>query len=152
MEYKLYKATKISAYIFLKTIGLKDQDIFTYLEHPEYFQKTYQEHASISLEDAFLELHNKLRPGEPATVKAGQQLLYSRFFDPKRYDLGRVGRYKINKRLNLDVKNGVHILTSKDALYIVNELINFRLAPTYEDDIDHLGNRRIRSVGELLQN
>ena len=76
---KIDKAKKISAYIFLKTVGLKDQDIFTYLEHPEYFQKTVQEHASISLEDAFLELHNKLRPGEPATVKAGQQLLYSRF-------------------------------------------------------------------------
>ena len=106
----------------------------------------------ISLEDAFLELHNKLRPGEPATVKAAQQLLYSRFFDPKRYDLGRVGRYKINKRLNLDIKTWVHVLTSKDVLYIINELINFRLAPTVEDDIDHLGNRRIRSVGELLQN
>ena len=93
-----------------------------------------------------------MRPGEPATVKAGQQLLYTRFFDPKRYDIGRVGRYKINKRLNLDVKSSVHILTSKDVLYIVNELINFRFAPTIEDDIDHLGNRRIRSVGELLQN
>ena len=67
----------------------------------EYFRKTYKEHENISLEDAFLELHSKLRPGEPATVKAGQQLLYSRFFDPKRYDLGRVGRYKINKKLNL---------------------------------------------------
>jgi DNA-directed RNA polymerase subunit beta len=137
---------------FLKTIGLKDHDIFTRLDHPEYFQKTLEEQNNISLEEAFLELHNKLRPGEPATVKASQQLLYSRFFDPKRYDLSRVGRYKINNRLNLGIKNGIHILTSKDVLYIINELINFRLAPTIEDDIDHLGNRRIRSVGELLQN
>ena len=149
---KIDKAKKISAYIFLKTVGLKDQDILTILDHPEYFKKTLNEHEGISLEDAFLELHNKLRPGEPATVKAAQQLLYSRFFDPKRYDLGRVGRYKINKRLNLDIKTWVHVLTSKDVLYIINELINFRLAPTVEDDIDHLGNRRIRSVGELLQN
>jgi DNA-directed RNA polymerase subunit beta len=66
--------------------------------------------------------------------------------------LGRVGRYKINKRLNLDVEKNIHILTTKDVLYIINELINFRIAPTAEDDIDHLGNRRIRSVGELLQN
>jgi DNA-directed RNA polymerase subunit beta len=131
---------------------LSDRDIFTYLDHPEFFQKTFSEQPNLLLEDAFLELHNKLRPGEPATVKAGQQLLYSRFFDPKRYDLGRVGRYKINKRLNLDIKTQVRILTSKDVLYIINELINFRLAPTVEDDIDHLGNRRIRSVGELLQN
>ena len=149
---KIDKAKKISAYIFLKTVGLKDSDIFNYLDHPEYFRKTFEEYNNISLEGAFLELHNKLRPGEPATVKAGQQLLYTRFFDPKRYDIGRVGRYKINKRLNLDVKSSVHILTSKDVLYIVNELINFRFAPTIEDDIDHLGNRRIRSVGELLQN
>ena len=78
--------------------------------------------------------------------------MYSRFFDPKRYDLGRVGRYKINKRLNLTIDRTVHILTAQDVLSIVNELINFRIAPTLEDDIDHLGNRRIRSVGELLQN
>ena len=149
---KIDKAKKISAYVFLKAVGLTDHEIVTNLDHPEYFQKTFDEQTNLSLEDAFLELHNKLRPGEPATVKAGQQLLYSRFFDPKRYDLGRVGRYKINKRLNLDVKNSIHILTSKDVLYIVNELIKFRLAPTIEDDIDHLGNRRIRSVGELLQN
>jgi DNA-directed RNA polymerase subunit beta len=149
---KIDKAKKISAYIFLKTVGLNDSDIFNGLDHPEYFKKTFKEHEKISLENSFLELHNKLRPGEPATLKAGQKLLYSKFFDPKRYDLGRVGRYKINKRLNLDVKTNVHILTAKDVLYIVNELINFRLAPTIEDDIDHLGNRRIRSIGELLQN
>ena len=149
---KIDKAKKISAYVFLKTVGLQDSEILSRLDHPEYFHKTINEQDKISLDDAFLDVHNKLRPGEPATVKAAQQLLYSRFFDTKRYDLGRVGRYKINKRLNLDIKNGVHILTSKDVLYIINELINFRLAPAVEDDIDHLGNRRIRSVGELLQN
>ena len=148
----MIKQKKISAYIFLKAVGLSDDQIFSQLKHPEYFQKTFKEYESISLEDTFLEVHNKLRPGEPATFKAGQQILYSRFFDPKRYDLGRVGRYKINTRLNLDIEKNIHILTSKDVLYIVDELINFRLAPTVEDDIDHLGNRRIRSVGELLQN
>ena len=149
---KIDKAKKISAYIFLKAVGLSDQDIFNTLDHPEYFQKTFKEHESISLEDTFLEVHNKLRPGEPATFKAGQQILYSRFFDPKRYDLGHVGRYKLNTRLGVNIEKNIHILTSKDVLYIVNALINFRLAPTFEDDIDHLGNRRIRSVGELLQN
>jgi DNA-directed RNA polymerase subunit beta len=149
---KIDKAKKISAYVFLKAVGLSNSDIFNQLDHPEYFKKTFKEYDSISLIDTFLEIHNKLRPGEPATVKAGQQLLYSRFFDPKRYDLGRVGRYKINTRLNLAVDKSVHILTSKDLIQIINELINFRLAPTIEDDIDHLGNRRIRSVGEMLQN
>ena len=149
---KIDKAKKISAYIFLKAVGLSNSEIFSQLDHPEYFQKTFTEYESISLADTFLEVHNKLRPGEPATVKAGQQILYSRFFDSKRYDLGRVGRYKINTRLNLKVEKNVHILTSKDLIQIINELINFRLAPTIEDDIDHLGNRRIRSVGEMLQN
>ena len=149
---KVDKAKKLSAYIFLKAVGLDDTEIFNKLEHPDYFRKTFQEYESISLEDTFLEIYNKLKPGEPATVKAGQQILYSRFFDPKRYDLGYVGRYKINKRLNLDIGNNIHILTAKDVLSIINELIKFRIAPTIEDDIDHLGNRRIRSVGELLQN
>ena len=149
---KIDKAKKISAYIFLKAIGLSAQEIFSQLDKPEYFQKTFEEYENASLDDIFLEIHNKLRPGEPATAKASKQLLYSRFFDPKRYDLGRVGRYKLNKRLGLGIGENVHILTSKDVLYIINELINFRVAPTAEDDIDHLGNRRIRSVGELLQN
>ena len=71
---KIDKAKKISAYIFLKAVGLTDQDIFDHLKHPEYFQKTFKEYESISLEDTFLEVHNKLRPGEPATFKAGQQI------------------------------------------------------------------------------
>jgi DNA-directed RNA polymerase subunit beta len=149
---KVDKAKKISAYIFLRAIGLSDTEIFNQLQHPEYFTRTFKEYEKISLEDTFLEVYSKLRPGEPPTVKGGQQILYSRFFDPKRYDLGYVGRYKINKRLNLNIEKNIHILTSKDVLSIVNELINFRITPTKEDDIDHLGNRRIRSVGELLQN
>jgi DNA-directed RNA polymerase subunit beta len=149
---KVDKAKKISAYIFLRAIGLSDTEIFNQLENPEYFTRTFKEYENLSLEDTFLEVYSKLRPGEPPTVKGGQQILYSRFFDPKRYDLGYVGRYKINKRLNLNIEKNVHILTSKDVLSIVNELINFRITPTKEDDIDHLGNRRIRSVGELLQN
>jgi DNA-directed RNA polymerase subunit beta len=149
---KIDKAKKLSAYVFFKAIGLFDNEIFNTLDNPEYFKKTFKEYEKFSLEETFLEVYTKLKPGEPASIKAGQQILYSRFFDPKRYDLGYVGRYKMNKRLDLDIENNIHILTSKDILHIVNELINFRIAPTLEDDIDHLGNRRIRSVGELLQN
>ena len=149
---KIDKAKKLSVYVFFKAIGLFDNEIFNTLDNPEYFQNSFKEYENFSLEEAFLEVYTKLKPGEPASIKAGQQILYSRFFDPKRYDLGYVGRYKINKRLGLDVQNNIHILTSKDILQIVNELINFRIAPTLEDDIDHLGNRRVRSVGELLQN
>ena len=149
---KVDKAKKLSGYVFLKALGLTDQEIVGNLNHPEFFQKTIEGTEIQTLDDAFLEVHNKLRPGEPATVKGGQQILYSRFFDPKRYDLGYVGRYKINKKLNLAISEDVRILIPNDVLAIINELIDFRLTPTIEDDIDHLGNRRVRSVGELLQN
>jgi len=101
----------------------------------------------ISSEDTFLELHEKLRQNEVGTVDAGRSLLYSRFLDPKRYDLGRFGQSRINKRLNHNKNKEACILTSKDVFYIINALINFRAASTREDDIDHLGNRRVRSVG-----
>jgi DNA-directed RNA polymerase subunit beta len=149
---KVDKAKKLSGYSFLKALGLSNQEILDNLNYPDYFQKTLQASEISTIDDAFLDVHHKLRPGEPATVKGGQQLLYSRFFDPKRYDLGYVGRHKINTRLNLSTGEDIRILIPNDVLEIINELINFRLTPTVEDDIDHLGNRRIRSVGELLQN
>ena len=135
---KVDKAKKLSGYVFLKALGLTDEEILGNLNQPEYFQKTLQDSEINTLDDAFLEVHNKLRPGEPATVKGGQQLLYSRFFDPKRYDLGYVGRYKVNQKLNLTTSEDIRILTPNDVIAIINELINFRLTPTVEDDIDHL--------------
>ena len=149
---KVDKAKKLSGYVFLKALGLTNTEILEHLNQPDYFYKTLQATDIRNLDEAFLDVHHKLRPGEPATVKGGQQLLYSRFFDPKRYDLGYVGRYKINNRLNLNTNEDIRILIPNDVLAIINELINFRLTPAAEDDIDHLGNRRIRSVGELLQN
>lgn len=149
---KVDKAKKLSGYVFLKALGLTDYEILEKIKHPEYFQKTIESIDINTLDDAFLEVHQKFRPGEPATVKGGQQLLYSRFFDPKRYDLGYVGRHKLNQKLNLTTSEDIRILVPTDILSIIDELINFRLIPTSEDDIDHLGNRRIRSVGELLQN
>ena len=88
------------------------------------------------------------------SVSGGQQLLQTRFFDPKRYDLGRVGRYKINKKLRLTIPDTVRTLTHEDVLSTLDYLINLELdvGGASLDDIDHLGNRRVRSVGELLQN
>jgi DNA-directed RNA polymerase subunit beta len=97
-------------------------------------------------------MYAKLRPGEPATVNGGQQILYSRFFDPKRYDLGKVGRYKLNKKLNLSIPENIRVLTPQDTLAAIDYLINLKFDVGEVDDIDHLGNRRVRSVGELLQN
>ena len=99
-----------------------------------------------------MELYRKLRPGEPPTVLGGQQLLDSRFFDPKRYDLGKVGRYKLNKKLRLSAPDTMRVLTPGDILAAIDYLINLEYDIGSIDDIDHLGNRRVRSVGELLQN
>ncbi|ARV61441.1 DNA-directed RNA polymerase subunit beta [Nostocales cyanobacterium HT-58-2] len=149
---RIDKTRKLSAQVLLKALGLSDNEIFDALRHPEYFQKTIEKEGQFSEEEALMELYRKLRPGEPPTVLGGQQLLDSRFFDPKRYDLGRVGRYKLNKKLRLQVPEPVRVLTPQDILAAVDYLINLEYDIGSTDDIDHLGNRRVRSVGELLQN
>ncbi|MBD0263388.1 MAG: DNA-directed RNA polymerase subunit beta, partial [Tolypothrix sp. Co-bin9] len=149
---RIDKTRKLSAQVLLKALGLSDNEIFDALRHPEYFQKTIEKEGQFSEEDALMELYRKLRPGEPPTVLGGQQLLDSRFFDAKRYDLGRVGRYKLNKKLRLQVPETTRVLTSVDILAAVDYLINLEFDIGNTDDIDHLGNRRVRSVGELLQN
>jgi DNA-directed RNA polymerase subunit beta len=122
------------------------------MRHPDYYQKTLDKEGNPTEEEALMELYRKLRPGEPPTVSGGQQLLDSRFFDPKRYDLGRVGRYKINKKLRLNVPDTMRVLTPQDIVAAIDYLINLEFDVGSTDDIDHLGNRRVRSVGELLQN
>ena len=149
---RIDKTRKLSAQVLLKALGLTDNEIFDALRHPEYFQKTIEKEGQFSEEDALMELYRKLRPGEPPTVLGGQQLLDSRFFDPKRYDLGRVGRYKLNKKLRLSIPDTTRVLTAVDILAAIDYLINLEFDMGSIDDIDHLGNRRVRSVGELLQN
>ena len=151
------KTRKINAHVLMRAMGLSDNDVVDKLRHPEFYKQSIDSanDEGINSEDqALLELYKKLRPGEPPTVSGGQQLLHSRFFDPKRYDLGRVGRYKINKKLRLTVPNNVRTLTHEDVLSTIDYLINLELdiGGASLDDIDHLGNRRVRSVGELLQN
>jgi len=103
-------------------------------------------------EEALIEVYKKLRPGEPPTQAAARDLFNGLFFDPKRYDLSPVGRLKLNKRLNLDVPLDIRVLTDKDIIEIVRYILNLRTGKGEVDDIDHLGNRRIRGVGELLEN
>jgi DNA-directed RNA polymerase subunit beta len=157
LHVRVDKTRKINAHVLMRAIGLSDNDVLDKLRHPEYYQKSIAaaNDEGISSEDqALLELYKKLRPGEPPSVSGGQQLLHSRFFDPKRYDLGRVGRYKINKKLRLTIPDAVRTLTPEDVLSTIDYLINLELdvGGACLDDIDHLGNRRVRSVGELLQN
>jgi DNA-directed RNA polymerase subunit beta len=149
---RIDKTRKLSAQVLLKAIGLGDNEILDALRHPDFYQKTLDKEGNPSEEEALLELYRKLRPGEPPTVSGGQQLLDSRFFDSKRYDLGRVGRYKLNRKLRLNVADTIRVLTPTDILAAIDYLINLEFDIGSTDDIDHLGNRRVRSVGELLQN
>jgi len=103
-------------------------------------------------EDGLVEIYRKLRPGEPPTINAARELFNGLFFDAKRYDLSSVGRLKLNKRLKVDNSLETRVLTDKDIVEIVRYLLSLRTGKGEVDDIDHLGNRRIRGVGELLEN
>src|SRR5919202_1544630 len=103
-------------------------------------------------EEALKDIYRKLRPGDPPTVANAKALLKRLFFDPKKYDLGRVGRYKINQKLGIDVDLGERIVTDRDFIAAIKYLINLRRGEGTLDDIDHLGSRRVRTVGELLAN
>jgi len=164
---KIDKNHKVNAYIFLRAIGLKVEEIKQKLSHYSfliaastlYTKKELNKEIGksnieqVTEEEALLIVYNKLRPNEPSTLIIAKQMLYARFFDPKKYDLGEVGRYKINQKLNLKIPANFRVLSPQDILLAIDYLINIKEQNigTF-DDIDHLGNRRIRSVGELLQN
>ncbi|MEM1426715.1 MAG: DNA-directed RNA polymerase subunit beta, partial [Cyanobacteria bacterium P01_H01_bin.130] len=149
---RIDKTRKLSAQVLLKALGWSTAEILDGLRHPDYLERTIEKEGDFTEDEALMELYRKLRPGEPPTVSGGQQLLESRFFDPKRYDLGKVGRYKINRKLHLNIPDVTRVLTPQDILAAIDYLINLEYDLGSTDDIDHLGNRRVRSVGELLQN
>ncbi len=105
-----------------------------------------------STEDALFEIYRVMRPGEPPTVDTAQALFKGLFFDPERYDLSAVGRVKLNARLNQDAEDDIRVLRKEDILAAVRTLVGLKDGCGEIDDIDHLGNRRVRSVGELMEN
>jgi len=114
--------------------------------------KTLREDGLNTKEDALLGIYRKLRPGDPPTTEFAEALIHNMFFSPERYDLSKVGRLKINHRLNLDIPLGETVLRKEDILEVVGHLLRLKDARGPGDDIDHLGNRRVRTVGELLEN
>jgi DNA-directed RNA polymerase subunit beta len=103
-------------------------------------------------DEALVEIYRRLRPGDPPTVESARALFRGMFMDARRYDLARVGRFMINKKLQVNTNLNVKILKSDDVIHVVRHLLQVKLGARPTDDIDHLGNRRVRSVGELLEN
>ena len=115
-------------------------------------RNTLRKDPTHSEEEALRAIYTLLRPGEPPNLETARMALERIFFNPKRYDLGRVGRYKINQRLGLNLPLSHTVLTQEDFIAIIRYLIDLHEGRGYVDDIDHLGNRRVRSVGELIAN
>jgi DNA-directed RNA polymerase subunit beta len=116
-----------------------------------YIQATLDRDPVKREDEALLELYKKLRPGDPATIDNARSLVRNLFFNPRRYDLGSVGRYKLNRKLDLSTPQSERILTQDDLVNIIRRLVALNNGHGRKDDIDHLGNRRVRCVGELIQ-
>jgi len=117
-----------------------------------YLSDTLEKDTIKTQEDALLEIYKRMRPGDPPTVESAKVLFRSLFYDPKRYDLSKVGRLIINRRLRVDIDLDNHLLQKEDFLAVIKYLLQLANGIGFVDDIDHLGNRRVRAVGELLEN
>ena len=147
---------KQSATMFLRALGIAvtNDDIIELLGNSDVIKRTLERDTALTREDALIEIYRRLRPGEPPTVDASRSLLEGLLFNPQRYDLARVGRYKVNKKLNLTTEEEVAVLTDEDIVATLRYLLSLAAGEQgfKVDDIDHFGNRRIRTVGELVAN
>ena len=147
---------KQSATMFLRALGIAvtNDDIIELLGNSDVSKRTLERDTALTREDALIEIYRRLRPGEPPTVDASRSLLEGLLFNPQRYDLARVGRYKVNKKLNLTTEEEVTVLTDEDIVATLRYLLSLAAGEQgfKVDDIDHFGNRRIRTVGELVAN
>lgn len=147
---------KQSATMFLRALDIAttNDEIIEMLGDSDVVKRTIERDTALTREDALIEIYRRLRPGEPPTVDASRSLLEGLLFNAQRYDLARVGRYKVNKKLGLDTTEDVAVLTDEDIVATLRYLLELAAGtPGYKtDDIDHFGNRRIRTVGELVAN
>ena len=149
--------------VLLKALGWTTDQILERFGQYESMRNTLEKDPTAGTDDALLDIYRKLRPGEPPTKESAQALLENLYFNPKRYDLAKVGRYKINKKLGLDTDYTQGTLTEDDIVETIDYLVRLHAGeveketadgprPIETDDIDHFGNRRLRTVGELIQN
>jgi DNA-directed RNA polymerase subunit beta len=156
---RIDRRRKISATTILRAFGVEtDSEILSLFkdvdrdEQHKYITKTLEKDSAVNKDEALLEIYRKMRPGEPVVLENAQNLFETMFLDPRRYDLGSVGRFKINKRLGLSLPNEKQnwVLTRQDVVGAISYLIGLLNGEGRVDDIDHLSNRRLRRVGELV--
>ena len=159
IEIKVNKKRKFLASVLIKAFeGDSKNDILQEFKDidPSLIEKfitpTLNKDQTQTKDDAVLEIYRKVKPGEPLILDNAHETINNLFFNPRRYSLGDVGRYKINKKLhlNLDIKKENHLLNKKDIIETIKYLVNITIEKGQFDDIDHLGNRRLRTVGELV--
>ena len=147
---------KQSATMLLRALGIAvtNDEIIELLGDSDVVLRSLERDTALTREDALIETYRRLRPGEPPTVEAARSHLEGLLFNPQRYDLARVGRYKVNKKLGLTTGEDVRVLTDEDIIATLRYLLALAAGePGFKtDDIDHFGNRRVRTVGELVAN
>ena len=155
---------KQSVTVLLKALGMSEADILEEFGDYESMRLTLEKDHTAGQDDALLDIYRKLRPGEPPTREAAQTLLDNLYFNPKRYDLAKVGRYKIDRKLGVAAELGDSVLSVDDIVATIKYIVALHAGETTltgkngqevvveVDDIDHFGNRRLRNVGELIQN
>jgi DNA-directed RNA polymerase subunit beta len=161
---RIDRKRKQSVTVLLRALGWDNARILERLGQFESVRMTLDKDHTTTQDEALLDIYRKLRPGEPPTRESAQTLLENLYFNPKRYDLAKVGRYKVNKKLGLDLPLSQGTLTEDDVVRAIEYLVRLhagedvfdagdgRVLPVEVDDIDHFGNRRLRTVGELIQN
>ena len=159
---RIDRKRKQSVTVFLKALGWTEEQILEEFGEFESIRATLEKDNVKTQDEALLDIYRKLRPGEPPTKEAAQNLIENLYFNPKRYDLAKVGRFKVNKKLGLDLELSSSILTISDIVATLRYLVALhrgdllmeygREVRVEKDDIDHFGNRRLRTVGELIQN
>ena len=160
---RLDRKRKQNVTVLLKALGWSTEQILEEFGDYESMRATLEKDHTSNQDEALLDIYRKMRPGEPPTREAAQQLLDNAYFNPKRYDLAKVGRYKVDKKLGLDLPLDQSTLTVDDIVATLRYLVRLHAGETElvqgkttlrveTDDIDHFGNRRLRTVGELIQN
>jgi DNA-directed RNA polymerase subunit beta len=160
---RIDRKRKQSVTVLLKALGWDDAKILERFGDYESMRTTLEKDHTSGQEEALLDIYRKLRPGEPPTKESAQTLLENLYFNPKRYDLAKVGRYKVNRKLGLDLDVTQGTLTEDDIVTTIEYLVRLHAGEeempgangevvVEVDDIDHFGNRRLRTVGELIQN